>query len=468
MRKDRFASAALLAFVAAFGALTMPREVYPGDPTAMREEARSIVLWQRLGIAPEIASRVGEPGQYFVPGPDGRWYSKYGSLNGALFALPLLAQAMVRGTLPPLGADGEPLFLNLFNLALALLLAALLFRLARPRARSPWTAALFVALCFYTGYLWNYLRAQGPELFQVVLFTALVERWRADREKRTARTTAAVWALFAALCLSKISYLALAPALVGFEWRKRGAKKALGWAAPGLGAAAVVLAGLHAIKFGSPFLIGYHAWRPDLHAFTGEWAQSLYGLILDAHWSIPLHFPVLFLAALGLRRAKDRELPAFALVCLGLIWLAVGGFVLWRGEYCYGPRFFLFALPALALPAVEGLETLRDGLKAPAGAMQATLAAVLFGFAFAQQRAIARFPFMAHQMLREPLHGRMSEPVAKLFFGRHQSAVLRDLEAAEGKAERLSWWPSVQALGPEAAKDYERRAAWLYERRGLR
>src|SRR6185295_16935508 len=60
--------------------------------------------------------------------------------------------------------------LNLYNVALSLLIAWYLYQLAGLYVARALTRSLFVLAVFYSTFLWNYLRAQSSEIFQVLFF----------------------------------------------------------------------------------------------------------------------------------------------------------------------------------------------------------------------------------------------------------------------------------------------------------
>ncbi|MFM8634983.1 MAG: hypothetical protein ACKOEX_09265, partial [Planctomycetia bacterium] len=163
---------AILALVVGF--VVMPAELYPADPATMREETRSILLHGELAVEDIIARSYrlyDEPGQYVVDNPrNGRSYSKYGSMAAWMYLLPMGAELIIEGELPPIVSPRRVVYLNAFNIVMSLLVAASIYRTARRFDAGAWTAALFVAICFYTTFLWNYLRAQNSEIMQLLFF----------------------------------------------------------------------------------------------------------------------------------------------------------------------------------------------------------------------------------------------------------------------------------------------------------
>jgi hypothetical protein len=128
----------------------------------------------------------------------------------------------------------------------------------------------------------------------------------------------------------------------------------------------VALQGLvHFVKFGNPFLTGYHQWREAPNPHT-VW-QVLYEFTFDPQWSLFFTFPVLILALFGwgsyLRRHCAEALFLVSLLC-GMF-VIVEPLPFWRGESAYGPRYFLYLLPALSLPALYVLDWIRGAWITP-------------------------------------------------------------------------------------------------------
>src|SRR5690349_4159694 len=90
-RPQRLGIRVLLFTVSVVGILTLPAIPYGGDPNAWQEEARSLLTRGELSVPESIASNFGAPGQFFVLNHrNGKYYSKYGTLNGVLSTIPLL------------------------------------------------------------------------------------------------------------------------------------------------------------------------------------------------------------------------------------------------------------------------------------------------------------------------------------------------------------------------------------------
>ena len=169
--------AALLVAVGALGLLAMPTGAISLDQVAWHEEARSIVVHGRLSIDESIG-RAGT-WAYVLNERDGRYYSKYGTLNALLSVPPLAIEFALSGDVPH-ESDLEmqrltvpPLRVVVFDIeqvCLSIVGAALLWAITGYQSASRWTRILFLLMTLYCTTLWHYLRYPSSELTQAVLF----------------------------------------------------------------------------------------------------------------------------------------------------------------------------------------------------------------------------------------------------------------------------------------------------------
>ena len=193
--------------------------MYPGDPMAMREETRAILLRGELAVSEVVVREyaTSELGQYIVDNPrNGRSYSKYGSMAAWFYLLPMGIERLIEGGLPPFSSPRRVVYLNFFDVLLSLLVAASLFRTAQRFGAAPWVAATYVGLCFYTTFLWNYLRVQNSDIMQLLLFawavTAFLDVLEARQERGGSwNSVIRLWLACGALLLTKIAYLLVGP-----------------------------------------------------------------------------------------------------------------------------------------------------------------------------------------------------------------------------------------------------------------
>ena len=295
----------------------MPAGYISLDQAAWHEEARSIILRGRF----DIEEPVGRAGTwaYVFNDRDGRYYSKFGSINGLLSVPPLAVELALSGELPH---DGEidmkrpavpPLRVILFNLefiSLSVLCAVLIWASSSYYSASLWTRVLFVLMALYCTTLLHYLRFPSSELTQVVLFLLFwhfVLRFGRRQERLAERRVAMFighgsrYSCFVKLCVADLFILPLFGLFLA--WGARTSGSPLRWQLK-FALAKIVLPGtlivaaqgvVHFLKFGNPFLSGYHQYWEPPNPHT-VW-QVLLEFTVHPQWSAFLTFPVLILAA---------------------------------------------------------------------------------------------------------------------------------------------------------------------------
>jgi hypothetical protein len=134
-------------------------------------------------------------------------------------------------------------------------------------------------------------------------------------------------------------------------------------------------------RWGSVTTSGYEAvtggfWNESI--LTGLWGQ-----LLSPGKSLFLFSPPLVLALWGWRRLIARRAPVALAVALtvGPVALIYARYLFWSGDWGWGPRYLVFALPALLLPAAE---LFPDEPAPPGRALRAGLLAALLAGVAAQ------------------------------------------------------------------------------------
>jgi hypothetical protein len=441
----------LVVVVLAVNTFTMPGELYGGDPAAMREEAYAMWRNGRLAVDASIVAKFGAKGQFLAFNErDQLYYSKYGIMNAIMFIPPIAINSAHPPLLPPFAYRRLVLVLNLYNVVLSGLIAVLLFRLARLYTRSPWAAALYVLAVFYGTFLWNYLRAQSGEIFQVLFFTGFSFHYARFLRSVTAPTgraarrmfadLAIAWFFIGALCLSRISYVLLLMApwfgviiaiLVAPGQPAR--RVTTGTMIVGLTVPAFLIAALlgwvNWSKFGSPWLTGYHQWEPALHTLSGNLLTGVCGFLFSPQKSIFVHFPVLVLAMLGAREFYQKYPIDSALIgsIFIIFLLVIGKLPSWEGGWCYGPRYLLFLLPVLAMPSLLVLDkTLREFGSGPAR-LRFLASVLIIGASLCAQIQVNRLQFFTYYYVRFTIDKDANPPITEYFLNTHFAIVNLDL-----------------------------------------
>ena len=351
-------SAAIFVAVFAFLLATSSREPAWGDAHPMWDVADRIV--QRGAI--DIKLRWPED---LPPGADGKIYA-IAPLGASLVHVPGAAvHALVHDIAPSYDPLVLPLATHLAPAALGALAAVLFFALLRDLGRRARTASACTAILVAATTLWVYARYPYSEIAQLACFLGLVRATlRVMREP--ARREALWLGAWAGMLLDTkyVFAIAIAGAALAIVWRLRGrAKQPLAWAALA-GAPFVALAAWYNVaRWGSPLSSGY---EPYLDAyFGGSVLDGAWGMLLSPGKSALLFSPPLVLALVGLPRAI-RDSRDFGLVLLALVaptLLVYCTYRSWSGDYAWGPRFFVWAVPVVLV----GLAAFVDGITSRAG-----------------------------------------------------------------------------------------------------
>ena len=427
----------LLGLVFAIGFLSMPAFRYDGDVNAWEMEAESLVYQGRLVVRPSVAESVTANAPYFVfNSKTGYWYSKYGIGNTLVYALPLAFERFVLGqsklsdpseifgeTAGPYQIKRRLLLLNGFNLLLSGLLALVLYRLARLYTESGLTASSFVLACLYSTYLWNYTRAQSSQIYQVLLFsTAMLFLLRFARRSGSETVGGArdlLWCVvsLSALCLVKLAFapligvLGIALVLIGWDGRsnvathvisdlRSNAKTYFCYGVVPLLALGAIVFWVNNLKFGAPFNTGYER---EIDLFGASLAESIPAYLFAPRYSIFIHFPLLAVALLGIPRMWKRNHAELLLAwsCFATMFLIYSSYTYWTAEASYGPRYLLFALPVLSLPAVAVVDGLRHAKSGPRRAIASLVLASLILASTYAQTLVNRLEFHTFFRLRQ-------------------------------------------------------------------
>lgn len=366
----------LLAVVFSVLFATMPSWLYVGDAMSIRLSTIQLLTTGTTGIR-SADPPFGARGQYFFEHPDGGiWHPKYGIANTVAYLPPLFLEKMWVGKLAL--NDGESwdrqaylarcFFLNAYNILLALVIAGYLHALAMLYTDSPRAAAVFVLFSLFASVVWNYLRAQTVEVFQLLLFLVCVyhlfcSRIASDPESGVSRRHRIIAAVaVGCLCLGKTVYLFLYPPMFLYVVLTAGKKRvnmtALRAVAPTVVTACafiVVMLLANFYRFGDPIESGYGQWEREQKYLTWDVFPGILGFMTDPQKSIFLAHPLLFLSVFGVRYFwKNFQLDFLFIFAVFLLALVVNSaFINWRGDWCFGPRYLVFVLPVLALPAIR-------------------------------------------------------------------------------------------------------------------
>jgi hypothetical protein len=274
------------------------------------------------------------------------------------------------------------------------------------------------------------------------------------------------------LLLPVIEVLAVWCALSGRSWRElRRGGGALGAALLVPPALIVLLLGIvNLVRFGAPWLTGYHQWKPEIHLPNGRFADGLWGFLFAPRFSIFLYFPLLIFALVGLRRFAERHrVDTVVMLSIFVTFLLfLSKLPSWAGEWTYGPRYLLPLLPFLSLPFLAFADEVLDSIATWRARALAAAALACLAYSGYLQVQVNRLPFWTYYNAREALFGARSLDSVEYFLNRHTALIAEDLMRHRYDLDALPYFADMkQNAPPDFVADYRRNFGALLERGNL-
>jgi len=371
-----FVAAACLYFA------SMSREVAWGDARPVYEVAESMVAGRGLAVQTRWPSDAepGRGGKFYAPQP---WLPSLLHVPGA----------GLRGLLlhfrpgPEVAHLADVLGCHLSGGLLGALVVWLFFRLCLGHGASPRLAGFSALMLGAGSLLWVYARSPFTEIVQVACFTGFfleLSRLLERLDRRTA-LAAGLWA--GMLLNTKYIYAlcfpgALLLVVVYHRKSRRELLAALAWVVVGLLPGLLMVLLYNYLRFGSITKTGYAKVGGVM--VENVWL-SLWGFLFSPGKSMFIYTPPLVLAAFGLPRfwREHRRTVLAMLVTILPVTVFYAGFPSWPGDWAWGPRYLVFAVPVLLLPAVAFLAQARRPGRSLAGLLLvAGICVQLLGNAF--------------------------------------------------------------------------------------
>jgi hypothetical protein len=328
---------------------SMSRERPWGDATPLWEVANSIA---REGT---IAIRTRWPPTLPL-GRGGKVYGVAPALQALIHIPGAVLQRLVHKHVPLQEQLALRFNTRLGPTLMGALTCLLFFGICRRLGARPASAALTTIALGLGSTLWVYSRYTYSEVLQTACFTGFFAQLLETRENPSRRTGALLGMWAGLLVNAKYIYIVsaagaaiyLVVALRG-RWRVH-LETAVAATVAALPFAALALLYNYA-RWGDVFAVGY-----DLSSEAGireNVAVGLWGMFLSPGKSVFLYSPPLLAGLIGLPRAVRRWphfLPA-ALLTVAPPVLVYARLIFWSGDYAWGPRYLVFAVPVMLLPA---------------------------------------------------------------------------------------------------------------------
>lgn len=400
-------SARALAFIALFSffMLTGSRERPWADATPIWQVADSLVTRGAVDIPTAWPPTLPK-------GRDGKVYA-VAPLLQSLVQVPGAALQRLLSRSPRIGDGAWPMLSHLSCAALGALTCVLFFGILRRLGLSLRGAVLSTGALAAGTTIWVYARYPYSEILQAVCFTGFFGQLLKARDKPDRREALWLGVWVGLLVNAKIIYIACIPGgAIWLAWHLRDRRhdllKLFAWAALSATPFAIMFLGYNYVRWG--------AWLNSGYDTKGAATQErviwgLWGLLLSPGKSIFLYSPPLLLSLAALPRLL-RRVPALLvamLATLGPVLLLNASLLYWSGDYAWGPRYLVFAVPVLLVP---GAFLIDDLLAARRRLTLAALGAVLALGLFVQVIGNAFFWDHYIRLQREARHRWLGVPNA--------------------------------------------------------
>jgi len=348
----------LFAAVACVYFAVMSREVPWGDARPVFEVAESMVQGRGVSVQTRWPSDAppGRAGKYYAAAP---WLPSLVHIPGV--GLRGLLSSFAVG--PEVAHLLQILAAHLAGGLLGGFIAWLFFRLCRRHGASPRVARGATALLALGTIVWVYARYPFSEIAQIACFTGFFLELSQLLKRLDPRTALAV-GVWAGLLLNTKSIYALclpgALLMIVLAHRKTllPMLRAVGLAAVGLLPGVLMVLLYNAIRFGGVTRTGYTKVGDVMveNVLVAAW-----GFLFSPGKSIFLYAPPLVLAVLGLPRFwRSHRLSVLAMLATIVpVMLFYARLPSWPGDWSWGPRYLVFAVPVLLLPAIGFLADMR-------------------------------------------------------------------------------------------------------------
>jgi len=446
--------------IAGINFLHMPAFRIGGDSAAVEYVSVGLINFGNLSVPEDIASTYGDRGQfYFKNAKNGKWYSKYGIANTFIFALPRSFEKLLVGDLT-YRSKYRILSLNLFNILLSIFLFLYLSKLFSLYTEHLWLNLVFCFCIFYATYLSYYLRAQSAEIYQTLFFTGffyhsvLYLRALAKSQPSETRAKATLNLIFALFflglsCLVKIVYILMLPGFLFILIKSNGFKatgdviKALVF----ITCLLILISLIHYFKFGSAIETGYGQWEDEHDFFIMNIPKNFLASLFHPRNGLLLNFPIIILSVFGIKSYFKKHGKEVSLLFMTTVpvFILILAFENWAGEWSYGPRYFLFALPALSLPGLFPATKIFESKKKKVKyALIILIILCLNFFALINFNANALNFFIAYEIRDVHLDG-VENPLVDQYFDRnHFGFIAHDLIKFRENGAPLSFLGSLE------------------------
>jgi hypothetical protein len=300
-----------------------------------------------------------------APTGRGGHYYPVAALLACLSHVPGAALQLLIGRVAPSAAPGLIVFTSkLGPLVCGALTPTLFFLLLLEQGYQRRQAAWATLMLGTATIIFVYTHHPYSEMVQTVCFLAFFRGLLRAAEQPSPRVFLGLGFAAGLLVNAKNVYFVCLPGAVVYLfvafrarrdvlWSRHVLWRGLRWGALGLAPGLLAFAAYNQVRWGSIASSGYGAvtvgfWRGNV--FFGLWGQ-----LFSPGRSLFLFSPPLVLGIFGARRLVARR-PGLALalaLLVGPLLVLYARYLFWSGDWCWGPRYLVFAIPVLMIPVAE-------------------------------------------------------------------------------------------------------------------
>jgi hypothetical protein len=337
---------------------SMSREVAWGDARPVYEVAESMVAGRGVSVHTRWPSDA-------APAPDGKLYAVQPWLPSLVHIPGLLITAPLRhmSISPEVAHWRDSIACHLASGLLGALVVWLFFRLCLRHGASPRVARFSAILLALGSTVWVYARSPFTEIVQAACFTGFFLALSHLLQKLERRTALAVGIWAGLLLNTKYLYALCLPGallVVVLAHRKRGREllAAVAYAALGFLPGLCMILLYNYLRFGDVTRTGYVKLG---QVMVENVLAATWGFLFSPGKSVFLYTPPLVLALLGcVRFWRSQRWSGLAMIATIVpVVLFYGRFPSWSGDWAWGPRYLVFAVPVLLLPCIAFLSGMR-------------------------------------------------------------------------------------------------------------
>lgn len=383
-----------------------------------------------------ILSFLGFKGQYFTEVENSqKLYSRWGVFATLASAIPELFR--VQST--EIAVTKDSIFYhNIYNIVLSLLVAVLLYKISGVYSRLTMAKFIFTMTILYSTYIFNYMRAQSYEILQLLLFLSIYYSIITGQKKMMHFS---LWALILIKKVYLLLYIPVAFDLLytrHFFTKKNFLQLCLSALIP-----LCLIAIANKLQFDTFFIKENptdYPFDPSKIAFSLQYIPlRLKEYFIGAKASIFLFFIPLAFALTKYKifyRAYKNDF-IFIIFSFIIIFVVLVNFHT-IGQACYGPRFLIFILPLLSLPALLLIDQFLVNYRQSKNIIGLIIFFSLSGYSTFLHSSINKHPYFLIHELQDYFTKKQDQEIVYYFKNTFSPFVVLDFEnAIEKKVDYL-------------------------------